>query len=170
MLGSWHRFSVSIFTFNQLIHRYNLFLSGVVVNGLSVLALAFSGSDLVLSATFFTISVILNGAVTSGALSSVIDISPNFASITVGIMATVTSMTGFISPWIVGSLTEGRQHNVEPWMLIFKLCAATQIICGVLYLMFSDSTLQEWNKPQYLTICCEAKEEECSLVFDCKAK
>lgn len=25
-----------------------------------------------------------------------------------------------------------------------------QIICGIFYLLFSDSSLQEWNKPQNL--------------------
>lgn len=75
-------------------------------------------------------------------------------------MATITSLTGLISPWIVGNLTEGRQDSVEPWEFIFKLCAFTQIICGVLYLMFSDSNLQEWNKPQYAKIRCETNEEE----------
>lgn len=101
-----------------------------------------------LAIAFLSISVMLNGAVTSGGLASVVDISPNFASISLGIMSTITFLTGFISPWIVGNLTEGRQHSLEPWKYVFKICAAMQIICGVLYLIFSDSTLQEWNNPQ----------------------
>lgn len=90
----------------------------------------------------------LNGAVTSGGLASIVDISPNFASVSLGIASTITFLTGFISPWIVGKLTEGRQHSLEPWKCVFEICAAMQIVCGILYLMFSDSTLQEWNNPQ----------------------
>lgn len=91
----------------------------------------------------------LNGAVTSGGLASIVDISPNFASISLGIVSTIAFLTGYISPWIVGVLTEGRQNSIEPWKYIFEICAAVQIVCGVLYLLFGDSTLQKWNNPQY---------------------
>lgn len=146
--------------FVLLIIALTSFLSGVVVNGISVLFLAFSGNNIIYAATFFTISVILNGAVTSGALASIIDISPNFASITVGIMATVTSMTGFLSPWIVGNLTEGQQHSTEPWKFIFQLCGAIQIICGSIYLIFSESRVQEWNEPMNATKYSNTEEED----------
>lgn len=90
----------------------------------------------------------LHGAVSSGALASVVDISPNFAGISLGINSSFSVFTGFISPVIVGYLTFGRQNSIEPWKYVFGICAAMQIICGILYLLFSDSSLQEWNKPQ----------------------
>lgn len=90
----------------------------------------------------------LHGAVSSGALASVVDISPNFAGVSLGINSSFSVLTGFISPRIVGYLTNGRQNSVEPWKYVFEICAAMQIICGILYLLFSDSTLQQWNKPQ----------------------
>lgn len=118
------------------------------MNGVFVLALAFCGCHVILAVAFLTISLMLAGAVSSGALASVVDISPNFAGVSLGINSSFSVLTGFISPWIVGSLTEGRQHSVEPWKYVFEICAAMQIVCGILYLMFSDSTLQHWNKPQ----------------------
>jgi len=48
---------------------------------------------------------------------------------------------------IVGYLTSGRQHNIEPWKYVFLICATMQITCGIIYILFSDSTLQSWNKP-----------------------
>lgn len=123
-----------------------------------MLGLAFSGCQIILATIFCTTTIVLNGAMTSGPLASVIDISPNFASITVGIMSTFTSLTGFISPWLVGNLTEGRQHSVEAWKYVFGICAALQIICGVIYLIFSDSSLQKWNYPEQLGT--ERKEHE----------
>jgi MFS family permease len=90
----------------------------------------------------------LNGAVSSGALASVVDISPNFAGISLGINSTFSTLTGFISPIIVGYLTIGQQDNVEPWKYVFLICAGMQIICGIFYLLFSESTLQPWNKPK----------------------
>lgn len=90
----------------------------------------------------------LHGAVSSGALASVVDISPNYAGISLGINSSFSVLTGFVSPRIVGYLTRGRQNSVEPWKYVFEICATMQIICGILYLLFSDSSLQEWNKPQ----------------------
>lgn len=90
----------------------------------------------------------LHGAVSSGALASVVDISPNFAGVSLGINSSFSVLTGFISPRIVGYLTNGRQNSVEPWKYVFEICAAMQITCGIIYLLFSDSSLQEWNKPQ----------------------
>jgi MFS family permease len=92
----------------------------------------------------------LHGAVSSGALASVVDISPNFAGVSLGINSSFSVLTGFISPVIVGYLTFGRQSSIEPWKYVFTICATMQIICGILYLFFSDSSLQEWNRPQNL--------------------
>lgn len=92
----------------------------------------------------------LHGAVSSGALASVVDISPNFAGISLGINSTFSVLTGYISPAVVGYFTLNRQSSLEPWKQVFEIAAAMQIVCGVLYLLFSDSTLQEWNKPQNL--------------------
>lgn len=113
-----------------------------------VLGLAFSGCHVILAVVLLTISLMLHGAVSSGALASVVDISPNFAGVSLGINSSFSVLTGFISPLIVGYLTNGRQNSVEPWKYVFEICAAMQIICGISYLLFSDSSLQEWNKPQ----------------------
>jgi MFS family permease len=124
------------------------FSTGLVLNGLFVLGLAFSGCHVILAVVLLTISLMLHGAVSSGALASVVDISPNFSGISLGINSSFSVMTGYISPLIVGYLTNGRQTSIEPWKYVFEICATMQIICGILYLLFSDSSLQEWNKPQ----------------------
>lgn len=126
-------------------------LAGLIVNGLFVIGLAFSGCHVILAVALLTISLMLHGAVSSGALASVVDVSPNFAGVSLGINSSFSVLTGFISPLIVGYLTIGRQNSIEPWKYVFAICATMQIICGVLYLLFSDSSLQEWNKPQDAT-------------------
>lgn len=113
-----------------------------------MICLAFSGCHVVMAVIYLTISLMLHGAVSSGALASVVDISPNFAGVSLGINSTFSTFSGFISPLIVGYLTFGRQNSVEPWKYVFEFCAAMQIFCGILYILFSDSNLQEWNKPQ----------------------
>lgn len=112
-----------------------------------MIGLAYSGCEVMLAVALLTISLMLHGSVSSGALASVVDISPNFAGVSLGINSTFSTFSGFISPLIVGYLTTGRQHNVEPWKYVFLICAAMQISCGVIYMIFSDSTIQPWNKP-----------------------
>lgn len=137
---------VSTLTFSRMLKLLSVL--GLIVNGVFVIGLAFSGCHVILAVAFLTISLMLHGAVSSGALASVVDISPNFAGVSLGINSSFSVLTGFISPLIVGYLTMGRQNSVEPWKYVFEICATMQIICGILYLLFSDSTLQEWNKPQ----------------------
>ncbi|CAG9799840.1 unnamed protein product [Chironomus riparius] len=119
----------------------------LILNGFFVIGLAFSGCDVFIAVLLLTISLMLHGSVSSGALASVVDISPNFAGVSLGINSTFSTFSGFISPMIVGYLTSGRQHNVEPWKYVFLICATMQITCGIIYILFSDSTLQPWNKP-----------------------
>lgn len=122
--------------------------AGLILNGLFVIGLAYSGCEVMLAVALLTISLMLHGSVSSGALASVVDISPNFAGVSLGINSTFSTFSGFISPIIVGYLTTGRQHNVEPWKYVFLICAAMQISCGIIYMIFSDSTIQPWNKPE----------------------
>lgn len=112
-----------------------------------MIGLAYSGCEVMLAVVLLTISLMLHGSVSSGALASVVDISPNFAGVSLGINSTFSTFSGFISPIIVGYLTTGRQHNVEPWKYVFLICSAMQISCGIIYMFFSDSTIQPWNKP-----------------------
>lgn len=70
-----------------------------------MLGLAFSGCDKITAIFCLTAATAANGAVSTGALASMVDISPNFASIVLGINGVVTVLPGFISPIVVGSLT-----------------------------------------------------------------
>lgn len=124
--------------------------TGLIVNGFAVLGLAFSGCHVTLAVVLLTVSLMLHGAVSSGVLASAVDVSPNFAGISLGINSSFSVLTGYLSPYIVGYFTLNRQNSLEPWKYVFQIVAAMQIVCGVLYLLFSDSSLQEWNKPQNL--------------------
>ncbi|TMW49372.1 hypothetical protein DOY81_005516 [Sarcophaga bullata] len=92
-----------------------------------------------------------HGAVSSGPLASIVDIAPNYAGIVLGISGTIGVLPGFISPYIVGILTLGNQ-SFESWKNVFLISAAMLIGCGILYVCFADSALQEWNGHSTRTI------------------
>ncbi|XP_075163502.1 sialin-like [Haematobia irritans] len=115
-----------------------------ILNGLMMLALAYFGTNAILAITFVCLAIMFQGSGTSGPLSSMVDIAPNFAGIISGLCGTFGCMPGFISAFIVGYLTLDNQ-TFEAWTNVFLVAAAVLLGCGALYICFADSTLQKWN-------------------------
>lgn len=82
--------------------------TSTVVNGLFVLCLAYSGCNSTAAIIFLTLATAMHGAVSSGQLASLIDISPNYSGVTLGLNGFFAVWPGFISPYIVGKLTLGN--------------------------------------------------------------
>lgn len=112
--------------------------------GVFMLGLAFSGCNSTAAIVFSTVATSVSGAVTTGPLASLIDLSPNFASVMLGITNMITVIPGFISPVIVGYLTYENQ-TVSQWQLVFIIVTIMLLVTGILYIFFSTSDLQEWN-------------------------
>ncbi|KAJ9584072.1 hypothetical protein L9F63_021589, partial [Diploptera punctata] len=112
--------------------------------GLFTLGLVFCGCNSIAAIIFSTIATGVSGSVSTGPLASFIDISPNYASIMLGISSMVSVVPGFISPIIVGHLTYENQ-TVEAWEAVFLISTIMLIVPGVLYTFFSSSELQDWN-------------------------
>ncbi|XP_061401810.1 sialin-like, partial [Musca vetustissima] len=115
-----------------------------LLNAVMMIALAYFGTNPILAITFISLAVMFQGSGTSGPLSSMVDIAPNFAGIISGLCGTVGSMPGFISAYIVGVVTFENQ-TFEAWRNVFLITAGVLIACGTLYLLFADSSLQPWN-------------------------
>ena len=116
-----------------------------IVNGIFVLGLAYSGCNAVLACAFIILATGSHGAVSTGPLAGIIDNSPNFAGVLLGIVNCFCVIPGFISPIIVSYLTYENQ-TIESWQMVFLICAFMLIVSGLIYVLFSDSSRQEWNK------------------------
>jgi len=116
----------------------------IVMNGCAVLGLAYSGCSRTFAVLFFSFALCFNGANSSSVLSSIVDIAPNFAGITMGIMSTVASVGPFVSPIIVGFITFQHQ-TAQAWQYVFQICSAILIASGVIYICFIDTAVQRWN-------------------------
>lgn len=79
-----------------------------VVNGFFVLALAYSGCNSMAAILFLTLATMVHGAVSTGPLANIIDMSPKYAGILLGISGMITVVPGFVSPIVVGILTLGN--------------------------------------------------------------
>ncbi|XP_030388374.1 sialin isoform X2 [Scaptodrosophila lebanonensis] len=95
-----------------------------LVKGLVVLALAYFGYNATAAIVLVTMATMFHGAVSSGPLASVVDLSPNYAGISLG-------------------------QTLEAWKNVFLIAAGMLITSGVLYVLFGESTLQPWNSSSF---------------------
>lgn len=116
-----------------------------IINGIFVLALAYSGCNEVLACVFIILATGCHGAVSSGPLAGIIDNSPNFAGVLLGVVNMFCVIPGFVSPVIVSYLTFENQ-SIDSWRMVFLISSAMLIASGVIYVIFSDSSRQEWNR------------------------
>lgn len=90
----------------------------ILVNGIVVLGAAYAGCNSVMALVLLSAANMFHGAVSSGPLASLIDMSPNYSGITMGLAAFVVVWPGFISPYIVGKLTLGNVSRILLKILI----------------------------------------------------
>ncbi|KAK3743741.1 hypothetical protein RRG08_043473 [Elysia crispata] len=89
------------------------------------------------------LAVSLTGTQYSGYLVNHVDIAPKFAGILFGISNSLAAVTGFISPVVVGIITENGQTRAE-WQIVFYVAAAIYFFGAVFYAIFSSGELQSW--------------------------
>lgn len=83
--------------------------------GFLMIAQIFFGLDRTWSVTIFTLQLFLNGAVTAGYLGNGLDIAPNFSGTIFGLANTVSSIGGYLSTYIVGTLT-AKNVSAKCWL------------------------------------------------------
>ncbi|XP_077281828.1 na[+]-dependent inorganic phosphate cotransporter isoform X1 [Temnothorax americanus] len=115
------------------------------VQGILIVGLGFSGCHPWLAVIFMMAGTAVNGAVSASTLAIFVDLSPNYASVLLGFAGMIIVWAGFISPAIVGVLTNNNQ-TVGQWRLVFLIAAANSIASGILYVMFGTSKEQPWNQ------------------------
>ncbi|XP_076289049.1 sialin [Lasioglossum baleicum] len=125
-----------------------IFTSFAVVSpGLLMLVLGFAGRDATASVAIFTIALTINGAVTAGYLGNGLDIAPNFSGTIFGIANTLSSLGGYLSSYMVGSITYQNQTFAQ-WRIIFWILASTYCFGALVFALFGSGELQKWNNPR----------------------
>ncbi|XP_043491303.1 vesicular glutamate transporter 1 isoform X1 [Polistes fuscatus] len=123
-------------------------LATFVCNGLQgifIIALGYSGCQPYLAVIFMMAGIAVNGAVSASTLASFVDLSPNYASILLGFCGMVVVWAGFISPAIVGLLTNNNQ-TVGQWFIVFLIAGANAVAGCLIYLIGGTSKEQPWNQ------------------------
>ena len=115
------------------------------VQGVFILGLGYSGCHPILAVIFMMAGTAVNGACSASTLANFVDLSPNYASVLLGFCGMIVIWSGFISPAVVGVLTNNNQ-TVSQWRLVFMIAAANSIAGGIIYTFLGTSKEQSWNK------------------------
>ncbi|XP_024938191.1 putative inorganic phosphate cotransporter isoform X2 [Cephus cinctus] len=113
--------------------------------GILTLGLGLSGCHPIMAVIFMIAGTTINGAISAGPLASFVDLSPNYASVLLGLSGLVTLCGGFLSPMIVGILTNNNQ-TIEQWRYVFIIAAANLWVSCIVYMLFGTSEEQPWNR------------------------
>ncbi|GFT42788.1 sialin, partial [Nephila pilipes] len=60
-----------------------------------------------------------------------------------GIANTISSLTGFIVPFIVGTLTD-KQQTLHQWRYVFGITVAILSSTSLIFILFSSAKKQDW--------------------------
>ncbi|XP_055942792.1 sialin-like [Argiope bruennichi] len=108
-----------------------------------LVAVILSGCDVTLNVVFFMFSMAIGGFCYSGYMLSALDLSPEYAGTLMGIANTVSNLTGFIVPLIVGTLTD-QQQTLHQWRYVFGITVLVLSTTSLVFLFFSSSKKQDW--------------------------
>lgn len=81
------------------------------VQGVFILGLGYSGCHPILAVIFMMAGTAVNGACSASTLANFVDLSPNYASVLLGFCGMIVIWSGFISPAVVGVLTNNNVSN-----------------------------------------------------------
>lgn len=104
---------------SKLKKKIDYFFSALMGPGLLLLLQAYFGYDRVFSIVIFTAALTINGAVTGGYFSNGLDIAPNFSGTIFGLANTLSSLGGFLSTLMVGTLTKDNVSYLNLVLTVF---------------------------------------------------
>ncbi|CAG9812519.1 unnamed protein product [Phaedon cochleariae] len=114
-----------------------------------IMAASYSGCDRVLTVGMFTIAMGFMGTFYCGMKVNALDLSPNFAGTLMAIVNGIGAITGILTPYVAGALTEN--HTLKEWRIVFWITFALFILTNLIYCMFGSGEEQPWNQPQKST-------------------
>lgn len=118
-----------------------------------LIGVCLAGCDVRLHVAFFTSSLALGGFCTCGYMLSHLDLSPEYAGTLMGIANTISNLSGFLAPQVVGSLTEEYQ-TLHQWHIVFAISIVMMLSTSVVFILFVTTEKQPWatQNPQYTVL------------------
>ncbi|KAF5285906.1 hypothetical protein FQA39_LY04367 [Lamprigera yunnana] len=113
--------------------------------GIFILAASYSGCNRVLTVLFFTIGMGFMGNFYSGIKVNALDLAPNYAGTCMAIVNGLGALSGIITPYLAGALTEDQ--TLTQWRVVFWITMGVFIVTNGVYVVFASGDEQWWNYP-----------------------
>ncbi|XP_064637289.1 sialin-like isoform X1 [Lineus longissimus] len=117
---------------------------GMLVPSGFLLAVGYAGCYSTAAVVLMTASYAFGGFTNGGREVNVLDFAPYFAGSIYGIMNTVSTIPGFIGPYLVGYFTEEKQ-TIGQWMKVFYIEVAITVVGCLFYVIFASGERQTWD-------------------------
>ncbi|KAJ8681411.1 hypothetical protein QAD02_017198 [Eretmocerus hayati] len=113
-----------------------------------IVAASYAGCDSFLVITLVTIGLTLKGCSYFSVLINALDLSPNYVGTLTGLVNGLSTLSGIISPYLVGILTPNQM--LSEWRIVFWIVCTFYLVSNTIYLIYGSGELQEWNDPSFL--------------------
>ncbi|XP_034104467.1 putative inorganic phosphate cotransporter [Drosophila albomicans] len=102
-----------------------------------------------LAIVLMTLSVGFNSGSTIGSSLNSIDLSPNHASILMGIINTASNIVPIITPLVAGAIVSDGTDRTE-WQIVFIISAVIFFVFNCIFLIFGTAVVQPWDAEDFL--------------------
>ncbi|CAG2061887.1 unnamed protein product, partial [Timema podura] len=115
-----------------------------VVPSLGFIAVALVGCNREAVTLLLVVTGAFGGAVYAGNQMNHMALSPHYAGTMYGITNAASNMCGFLAPYAIGLLINGRE-TLDQWQKVFYIAAAVNIAGSIFYALFASATEQPWS-------------------------
>lgn len=130
---------------------YKVFNSiATVIPSLGLLGVAYVGCDKVAVQLLLAIPGAFGGAVYAGNQMNHIALSPKYAGTMYGITNAASNMCGFLAPYVIGMIIQGRE-TLGQWRMVFYLAAGINMGTNLFYIMFASARERSWSRTRRLS-------------------
>ncbi|XP_974339.1 sialin-like [Tribolium castaneum] len=123
--------------------RKTFALIGNYLTALCLMFVTFEGCNSVTVMVYTTVWLCLDATYYASTLVLPLDLTSNFAGITIGIMWTVENLVIGLSRYVVNLLT--TDDSLSQWTFLLWVTCGVQITGTTVFLMFGDANRQGWN-------------------------
>ncbi|XP_046627973.1 putative inorganic phosphate cotransporter isoform X1 [Neodiprion virginianus] len=104
---------------------------------------SYAGCNRELVVTLFVLGMGVMGNCYPGSIVNIVDLSPNYAGTLMGIMKTMTALTGIAAPYAIGVLTPN--HTLSEWRIVFWITVILFFTATLIFVIWGDGEVQSWN-------------------------
>ena len=77
-----------------------------------------------------------------------LDLSPNYSGTLMAITNGLGSLTGILTPLVVGEITTNKKET--EWQLVFWIVFVVSVLGNVIFVLWASGEPQPWNDPEFL--------------------